>query len=131
MVLFLASVALGNSVQGQFGGYIKTSCLNTYMYSFHIRNPYYCYVLWNPESQSYSIHSNTLPHKFSKQRFKSACPKLQAYVNKAKATGRHGRSWKLQRGADWKGIAQLKWGSVRTFNVMFLSGFVGFGKAGY
>lgn len=36
----------------------------------------------------------------------------------------------LQRGAEWKEVAQLLWGSVRTFYVMFLSGFVGFGKAG-
>lgn len=37
---------------------------------------------------------NILPHNISKQRFKSACPKLQACVNKAKATWRNGRSWR-------------------------------------
>lgn len=37
---------------------------------------------------------NILPHKILKQRFKSPCPKLQSCVNKAKATGKNGRSWK-------------------------------------
>jgi len=62
---------------------------------------------------------NVLPPKISKQRFKYACPKLQADVTKA--------DWKRwqklegsQRGAVWRGIAQLH-RVVRIFYVTFLS----------
>lgn len=45
-------------------------------------------------NHSVKEYINILPPKISEQRFKFACPKLQEDVNKAKGTGRDGRSWR-------------------------------------
>lgn len=56
-------------------------------------------------------YSNFLTPKLPKQRFKSARPKLHLGFNKAKTTGRDGRSWRYCKEEHGCG------GSVRTFYV--------------
>lgn len=77
----------------QVGEYIKTSCLNTHMYSFHTKMLIIA-MFFGSLNHRVKENINVFPYKISRERFKSACPKLQAYVNKAKANGINGRSWR-------------------------------------
>lgn len=56
-----------------------------------------CLLLLHSYDRDVKEYISIPPLKISEQRFKSACSKLQADVNKAKASERGGRSWRYYK----------------------------------
>lgn len=76
-------------MQGSSGWGIHENFMFKYTHVFIPHKTLIIAIFFGSLNHRVKENINILPHKISKERFKSACPKLQTCVNKAKATGRN------------------------------------------